>query len=83
MCYEIELFFNSLLTGYNDKSYWKMRFALYRDNLPELVRYWYLYRCRRMEAKNCASLGIRKSGGGSIPIEAMSSTWSKGNIYCF
>lgn len=27
------------------------------------LRYWYLIRCKRMEAQNCASLGIRLDGG--------------------
>ena len=54
---------NSLLSGYNDSSYWKMRFALYNTTLPTVLRYWYLIRCKRMEAKNCASLGIRPDGG--------------------
>lgn len=54
---------NSLLSGYNHNSYWKMRFALYRTNLLKPIRYLFLFRCKRMEAKNCAALGIRLNGG--------------------
>lgn len=57
---------NSLLSGYNDCSYWKMRSALYRPNLAKPLRYWYLIRCKRMEAKNCAALGIRPDGGATF-----------------
>lgn len=62
---------NEHMRGYNSKSYWKMRNALFDTKLSKVKRYCFLYRVRRMEAKNCASFGTRVNGGAkfaSIPI---------------
>lgn len=57
---------NGCISGYNDKSYWKMRFALYKTNLSNPLRYLYIFRCKRMEAKNCSSMGTRLNGGSKF-----------------
>lgn len=54
---------NAYLNGYNHKKYWKMRFKLYEKECNSFIKYFYMIRLKRMEAKNNASLGIRLNGG--------------------
>ena len=57
---------NGYISGYDDKRYWKMRFALYDTNLFKPFRYLYAFQCKRMEAKNCSSMGTRLNGGSKF-----------------
>lgn len=57
---------NSYVSHYNDNSYWKMRFKLYNTSTPKFLRFLYLFRCKRMEAKNCSSMGTRLNGGSKF-----------------
>lgn len=66
MKYRIMEWVNSIANGYNDKRYWKYRFKLYNKDLPNVLRYYYTYLCKRMEGKNGASLGVRPDGGSQF-----------------
>ncbi len=63
MKFENELKINSLVSHYNHKKYWKMRTRLYDKRLGKIKRKYYMFRIKRMEAFNCASLGARENGG--------------------
>lgn len=55
--------FNNIANGYNHKRYWKYRFKLYSSNTSTVMRLFYTYKCKVMEGKNNASLGVRPDGG--------------------
>ena len=61
--YVIEEYANSIISGYDHKAYWMMKFKMYDSKLPRSIRYWHLLRIKRMETRNSASLGIRMDGG--------------------
>lgn len=48
---------------YNPKLYWKMRFKLYEPSTTKWMRYYYLFRLKRIESRNCCALGVRLDGG--------------------
>lgn len=60
---KLERIVNNHVSHYNDKKYWKMKFKLNNDNVPKLIKYIYLYKMKKMESYNCASLGNKISGG--------------------
>lgn len=59
MKYEIAEWLNSLATGYNYKRYWKMHYKIEHTSTPKILRFWYLYKIKRIESKQCCSLGHR------------------------
>lgn len=63
MKFENELKINSIICHYNHKKYWRMRFKLYDEKLGRIKRKYYMLRLKKMEAYNCASLGVREKGG--------------------
>lgn len=63
---KIERFANGIVSHYNDKKYWKIKFRLHNNNIPKILRYYYLLRLKSMDAYNCASLGNRVTGGSSF-----------------
>ena len=60
---KIEKIFNNYISHYNDKKYWNMKFKLHKNNKFKIFKYFYLYKIKKMEAYNCASLGNRVNGG--------------------
>lgn len=52
-----------VLTCYDDKKYWKFAKYMRDPRISIIAKYYYLYRLKRMEVKNCASLGFRINGG--------------------
>lgn len=66
MFWIVEEKINNFLNGFSYKKYWKMRFKLYDADTPILLKYFYMFRLKRMEAKNNAALGIRLSGGSKF-----------------
>ena len=67
---KLEKMFNNMVSHYNHDKYWKMKFKLQNNKLNKLVRYYYLFRMKKMDAFNSASLGNRINGGSyfkSIP----------------
>ena len=63
----IERVINGMISHYNDKKYWKIKFKLNTQKI-KIIRYYYLFRLKKMEAYNEASLGNRVDGG-SIFLE--------------
>lgn len=56
-------FINGIISKYNDKKYWKMKFKLQNNEVCNLKKIIYLIRMKRMESFNGASLGTRLNGG--------------------
>lgn len=54
---------NNLCSHYNDKKYWNMKSKLNNKKTSKIIKIYYLFRMKKMEAFNCASLGNRLSGG--------------------
>lgn len=61
-----ERIINNFCSHYNDKKYWNMKFKLNNKNVPKILKCYYLFRMKKMEAFNCASLGNRLSGGSNF-----------------
>lgn len=61
-----EIIMNNYCSHYNHKKYWKMKFRLMNVKVPKILKCYYLFRMKRMEAFNCASLGNRLSGGSKF-----------------
>lgn len=61
--YNLMLYINSIISHYNHNKYWKLKFKLYNASLPNVIRYFYMYKMKKMEAFNGASLGTRPDGG--------------------
>lgn len=51
---------------YNHEKYWKMRECLVHKKCNRLIAVWYLYRIKRMDAFNNASLGTHISESASF-----------------
>lgn len=62
---KLEKILNNIVSHYNHDKYWKMKFKLQNNNnkLNKIIRYYYLFRMKRMDAFNSASLGNRINGG--------------------
>ena len=84
MKYKYMYYANNIINGYNDVKYWNMRLDLQNNKkLSKLRKYFYLFRLRKMEGKNGASLGLRLSGGGSLfSGKASAAPRIKRYIYC-
>ena len=54
-----------LVQHYNPKKYWKMRSIVIDPNnkTPKLMKLWYLFRIKRMDAYNNASMGTSIGSG--------------------
>lgn len=63
MKFETELRVNSHISHYNHKKYWKMKFKLQSGRVNKILAYIYVYKMKKMEAYNGASLGTRLNGG--------------------
>lgn len=63
MKFQIMLWFNSRLSHYNHKKYWRMKFKLRDGKVNKAISYLYMYKMKKMEARNCAALGTRLNGG--------------------
>ena len=63
MNFKIMLKINSHLSHYNHEKYWKMKFKLRDQKGSIIIRYFYMYRMKKMEARNNAALGTRIHGG--------------------
>lgn len=50
---------NSIISGYNKKRYWEYHYKFADKNTPTILRYYYLYKMKKMESKNGASFGHR------------------------
>lgn len=57
-----------IVQHYNSKSYWRMRAEVVNPNsrVPKIVRYFYLFRIKRMDAFNCASMGTDMGKGAEF-----------------
>ena len=67
---KLEKIFNNVVSHYNHNKYWKMKFKLQNNKVNKIFRYYYLFRIKKMDAFNSASLGHRINGGSyfqSIP----------------
>lgn len=53
---------------YNPNAYWKMRSEVVRNDskVPKLIRLWYFYRIKRMDAFNNASMGTGWKTGATF-----------------
>lgn len=58
-----ERIMNNICSHYNDKKYWKIKMKISNNRTPKVVKAYFLFRMKKMEAFNCASLGNRLSGG--------------------
>lgn len=58
-------FLNSFITHYNHEKYWKMRKEVVNKNSKKLfiIRLYYLYRIKKMDAYNNASMGTNMGAG--------------------
>lgn len=54
---------NNIISHYNDEKFWKMKFKLQSSKIPKIIKYIYLFRLKKSEAYNNASLGNRVNGG--------------------
>lgn len=63
LSYNIINFTNGIISKYNDKKYWKMKFKIQNNEVILPIKILYLIRMKRMESFNGASLGNRLSGG--------------------
>ena len=63
---KVEKIMNNYVTHYNHKKYWKYKFKLANLRVPKLIKYYYLFKMRKMEAYNCASLGNNIEGGSEF-----------------
>lgn len=66
-------FLHNHIRHYNHESYWKMRAEVVNPSSqkPKWLRLWYLYRIKRMDAFNNASMGTDLGGGArfaSAPV---------------
>ena len=54
-----------LVQHYNHKKYWKMRSIVVNptSKVPKIIKLWYLFRIKRMDAFNNASTGGSIGGG--------------------
>lgn len=60
---KLEKMLNNYVSKYNDEKYWKMKFAIQNNEVSNLKKYYYLYKMKKMEGFNNASLGNRINGG--------------------
>ena len=68
---KLERLVNNYVSHYNHKKYWEMKEKLCNPKTSKLLKCFYLYRLKRSDAFNSASLGHRINGGskwGSAPI---------------
>ena len=56
---------NNFISHYDDNKYWKMKFKL-NESTPKIIQYYYLYKMKKSEAFNNASLGNRVGGGSKF-----------------
>ncbi len=63
MYYKLMEKVNSIITHYNHAKYWKMKFKLQSNSVNGILRNYYVYKMKKMEAFNGASLGTRPNGG--------------------
>lgn len=68
-----------VLTCYDDKKYWKFAKYMRDPRISIIAKYYYLYRLKRMEVKNCASLGFRINGGPRFVTPPITS-WNKRHL---
>jgi len=66
--FNIYAFVLGLIQHYNHKKYWKMREEVVNPNSKKctLVRLWYLYRIKRSDAFNNASMGTNLNSGAQF-----------------
>ena len=62
----LERMVNNYVSHYNHDKYWKMKEYLCGDSKNKFLRAFYVYRMRKSEAFNGASLGTRIWGGSSF-----------------
>lgn len=60
---KLEKKINNLLSHYDDNKYWKMKFKLQNNNTSKILKALYLFKLKRMDAFNGASLGNKIDGG--------------------
>lgn len=60
---KLERLINNYLLHYNHKKYWKMKEKLCNSKTNHLLKYYYLYRLKKSDAFNSATLGHRIDGG--------------------
>ena len=63
MKFKTEIKINSHISHYNHEKYWKMKERLLSGKIGKIKKYIYVYKMKKMEAFNCASLGTRENGG--------------------
>ena len=58
-------FLHNSIQHYDHDSYWRMRKEVVDNNskVPKLIRYYYLYKIKKMDAFNNASMGTDMGGG--------------------
>lgn len=67
---KIEKMMNNFVSHYNDQKFWKMKFKLFDKKIPKVIKFYYLFKLKRMEAFNGASLGNRVCGGSKFLSKA-------------
>ena len=60
---KIERIVNNYISHYNHKKYWKMKEKLCNPKTNKILKYYYLYRLKKSDAFNSASLGHQIKGG--------------------
>ena len=62
---KIERMMNNHVSHYNHKKYWKMKEMLCNSKTKKLLKYYYLYKLKKSDAFNNATLGHRINGGSN------------------
>ena len=64
----IESFMRARVQHYNEKKYWKMRARVIdpKDKAPKLLKMWWLYRIKRSDAFNNATMGTHIGYGATF-----------------
>lgn len=68
---KLERLINNYLSHYNHKKYWRMKERLCSSKTNKILKCYYLYKLKKSDAFNSATLGHRINGGSkwkSIPV---------------
>ena len=60
---KLETLVNNFLSHYNHKEYWKMKQKLCNEKTNRLLKYYYLYKLKKSDTFNSATLGHNLNGG--------------------
>lgn len=60
---KLERIMNNFVSHYNHEKYWKMKEKLCNPKTNKLLKYYYLFRLKKSDAFNSATLGHKMNGG--------------------